>query len=170
VEHHGHQTREHQPATGEVIGHYADGNAETAQAAIDAAQTAFETGPWREDPFLRATALCRLADAYEARTGEIIETLAIENGKMKYEAGFEAHFIPRALRFATGLAMHNFGRVAEIRPGVQSMSIREPVGVAGMIIPWNSPAYLSIRALVPALAAGCTAAVKMPTRPRRPLS
>lgn len=58
--------------------------------------------------------------------------------------------------------MHNFGRVAEVKPGVQSMSIREPVGVAGLIIPWNSPAYLSIRSLVPALAAGCTAAVKMP--------
>ncbi len=69
----------------------------------------------------------------------IVETLATENGKMKYEAGFEAHLIPRALRFAAGLAMHNFGRVAEIRPGVQSMSIREPVGVAGLIIPWNSP-------------------------------
>ena len=81
---------------------------------------------------------------------------------MKCEAGFEAHFIPRALRFAAGLAMRNFGHVAEVKPGVQSMSIREPVGVAGLIIPWNSPAYLSIRSLVPALAAGCTAAIKMP--------
>lgn len=150
------------PATGDVIGRYADGNGEVAQAAINAAQIAFETGHWRDDPFLRATALCRLADAYEARIGEIVETLATENGKMTYEAGFEAHFIPRALRFAAGLAMHNFGRVAEITPGVQSMSIREPVGVAGLIIPWNSPAYLSVRALAPALAAGCTAAIKMP--------
>jgi betaine-aldehyde dehydrogenase len=150
------------PATGEVIGHYADGDAETAQAAIDAAQAAFETGHWRDDPYMRTTALCRLADAYEARLGEIVETLAAENGKLKYEAGFEAHFIPRALRFAAGLAMHNFGRVAEINPGMQAMSIREPVGVAGLIIPWNSPAYLSIRSLAPALAAGCTAAIKMP--------
>lgn len=68
------------PATGEVIGHYADGNAETAQAAIEATQTAFETSHWRDDPFMRATALCRLADAYEARIGEIVETLATENG------------------------------------------------------------------------------------------
>ena len=92
------------PATGGVIGHYADGNAESAQAAIDAAQTAFETGQWRNDPFMRATALCRLADAYEARIGEIVETLATENAKMKYEAGFEAHFIARALRFAASSA------------------------------------------------------------------
>jgi len=51
------------PATSEVIGHYADGKAEAAPAAINAAETAFETGHWRDDPFMRATALCRLADA-----------------------------------------------------------------------------------------------------------
>jgi betaine-aldehyde dehydrogenase len=52
--------------------------------------------------------------------------------------------------------------VLESRPGQQAMSIREPAGVAGLIIPWNSPAYLCVRALAPALAAGCTAVVKMP--------
>ena len=91
-----------------------------------------------------------------------MDTLCLENGKLRYEAGFEAHFIIRALRFAAGLALHTFGRVLDPRPGVQSMSIRQPVGVAGIITPWNSPAYLSIRSLAPAMAAGCTAVVKMP--------
>ena len=54
------------PATGEVIGHYYDADAKTAQAAIDSAVTAFETQNWRNDSFLRATALSHLADAYEA--------------------------------------------------------------------------------------------------------
>lgn len=63
-------------ATGEVIGHYANGNAETAQAAINATQSAFETIHWRDDPFMCVTALFRLSDAYEARIGESIETLA----------------------------------------------------------------------------------------------
>lgn len=58
--------------------------------------------------------------------------------------------------------MHPFGRVSDRLPGRQAMSIRQPVGVAGLIVPWNSPAYLCIRALAPALAAGCTAVVKMP--------
>jgi hypothetical protein len=66
-------------------------------AAINAAQTAFQPRHWRDDPFMRATALCRLADAYEARIGEIGETLATEaeNDQMKYEAGFAAHISSR---------------------------------------------------------------------------
>ncbi len=150
------------PANGDVIGHFFDGTAQVAQAAIDAASAAFNNDAWRDDAFRRATALSHLADAYEARLGEVIDTLCTENGKLRYEATFEASLIPRALRFAAGLATHNFGRVMEARPGQQAMSIREPVGVAGLIIPWNSPAYLCIRALAPALAAGCTAVIKMP--------
>ncbi len=150
------------PATGEVIGYFFDATVETAQSAIVAAKSAFEAGSWRSDGFLRATALSHLADAYEARLGEVVETLCTENGKIRGEATFEASLIPRACRFAAGLAMHNFGRVLESRPGQHAMSIREAVGVAGLIIPWNSPAYLSIRALLPALAAGCTAVIKMP--------
>ncbi len=150
------------PATGEVVGHYFDATVETAQAAIDAAKKAFETGHWRDDIYLRAKALGRLADAFESRLGEVIDTLCLENGKVRPEATFEASLIPRSFRFAAGLAMQTFGRVMETRPGQQAMSIREPVGVAGLIIPWNSPAYLGVRALAPALAAGCTTVMKMP--------
>ena len=150
------------PATGEVIGSYADAGPETGQAAVDAAGRAFAGSPWRLDPMLRATALSHLADAYEARADDIVATLCRENGKLAPEAGYEAHFIPRALRFAAGLAMHPHGRTADVQPGTQGMSIRQAAGVAGLIVPWNSPAYLSIRALAPALAAGCTAVVKMP--------
>lgn len=155
------------PATGEVIGQYADGNAQVAQSAIDAAVAAFEHGPWRHDAFRRATALAHLADAFETHLLQVIDSLCLENGKLRPEATFEASLIPRALRFAAGLAVHNFGRVLESRPGQQAMCIREPVGVAGLIIPWNSPAYLCIRALVPALAAGCTAVMKMPHQAAR---
>ena len=150
------------PATGEVIGSYADADAETGQAAVDAAARAFTESPWRLDPMLRAAALAHLADAYEARTGDIVATLCRENGKLAPEAGYEAHFISRALRFAAGLAVHPHGRAADVLPGTLGMSIRQAAGVAGLIIPWNSPAYLSVRALAPALAAGCTTVVKMP--------
>ncbi len=150
------------PATGRTVGRFHDAPASVAQAAIDAARTAFHKEGWRNDSFLRATALSHLADAFQARLPDVIDTLCRENGKVRGEATFEASLIPRAFRFAAGLAMHNFGRVMETRPGQQSMSIREPVGVAGLIIPWNSPAYLCVRALAPALAAGCTAVVKMP--------
>ena len=152
------------PATGEIIGTFFDGGATEAQAAIDAAARAFVDESWRSDAMLRATALSHLADAYTERLDDVIAILCLENGKLGYEAGYEASFILRGLRFAAGLAMHNFGRVVETRPGQQSMSIRQPLGVAGLIIPWNSPAYLFIRALAPALAAGCTVAAKLPAQ------
>ncbi|GAA2037469.1 aldehyde dehydrogenase family protein [Catenulispora yoronensis] len=152
------------PATGQVIGDYADGGAEQGQAAIDAASRCFAHTDWSRDPMLRAAALSHLADAYAARMDEVVDTLCRENGKLRPEAGFEAHFILRALRFAAGLAVQPHGRVTDTQPGRQAMVIRQPVGVAGLIVPWNSPAYLCIRALAPALAAGCTAVVKMPAQ------
>ncbi|MFJ5779445.1 aldehyde dehydrogenase family protein [Streptomyces sp. NPDC093094] len=155
------------PATGDVIGTYADADAEVGQQAIDAAGRTFEKSDWRLDPMVRATALSHLADAYATRMDEVIDTLCLENGKLRHEAGFEAHFILRALRFAAGLAVQPHGRVTDTQPGRQAMSIRQPVGVAGIVVPWNSPAYLSIRALAPALAAGCTAVVKMPGQAAR---
>lgn len=150
------------PANGEVIGHYSDASVDVVQTAIGAAKRAFAADGWCNDIHLRAKALAHLADAFESRLPEVIATLCRENGKVKYEATFEASLIPRSFRFAVGLAMHGFGRVLETKPGQQSMSIREPVGVAGLIIPWNSPAYLCVRALAPALAAGCAAVIKMP--------
>lgn len=150
------------PATGAIIADYVDGGAATAQAAVAAAKAAFRTTGWHNDNYLRATALSRLADAFDTHLQEVIDTLCRENGKVRYEATFEASLISRSFRFASGLAMQNFGRVMETRPGQQSMSIRQPVGVAGLIIPWNSPAYLCVRALAPAMAAGCASVVKMP--------
>ncbi|GAA3310634.1 hypothetical protein GCM10020295_78240 [Streptomyces cinereospinus] len=123
------------PATGEIIGSYTDGGQEVAEAAIQAAVHAFEHSDWRDDAMHRATALHRLADAYEARTDELVDTLCRENGKLRNEAAYEVHFIPRALRFAAGLAVQSFGRVTGAKPGQQTMSIRQPVGVAGIITP-----------------------------------
>jgi betaine-aldehyde dehydrogenase len=152
------------PASGETIGWYPEGDAEVAEAAITAAATAFDDDGWRHDAMHRAATLHRIADAYESRLPDIVTVLCLENGKLRAEAGYEAHFIPRALRFAAGLALHGTGRVSETKPGQQSMSIRQPAGVAGIITPWNSPAYLSIRSLAPALAAGCSAVIKMPAQ------
>jgi betaine-aldehyde dehydrogenase len=110
----------------------------------------------------RAATLHKLADAYEQRSSELVETLMLENGKLRQQAAYEVQFIPRALRFGAGLSIVDAGRVTLTAPGQQGMSIRQPVGVAGIITPWNSPAYLSIRSIVPALAAGCSLALKLP--------
>ncbi|WP_213938636.1 aldehyde dehydrogenase family protein [Pseudomonas sp. dw_612] len=152
------------PATGEAFATFYDGGLAEAKKAVAAARQVFHDSDWKVDAMRRSTALSHLADAYERRSQEVIDCLTSENGKLKMEAGFEAMQIVRALRFAAGLALTTFGRVAEPRPGTQSMALRQPVGVAGLIVPWNSPAFLLIRALAPALAAGCTAVIKLPAQ------
>jgi betaine-aldehyde dehydrogenase len=149
------------PANGKAIGSYFDGGEAAAQAAVDAAYAAFHNGNWRRDGMARAIALSHLADVFASRLNEVIDTLCLENGKLKAEATYEATYIPRSLRFAAGLAAQIFGRVLDPVPGKQSMCIRQPMGVAGLMIPWNSPGYLTIRALAPAMASGCTSIVKL---------
>ncbi|MEY6566526.1 aldehyde dehydrogenase family protein [Streptomyces sp. PGLac3x] len=92
----------HSGQLGGVIVTYAEADAATGRTAIDAAVRAFTEDSWRLDPMARATALSHLADAYTARMDEVVDTLCQENGKLRREAGFEAHFIPRAFRFAAG--------------------------------------------------------------------
>lgn len=160
----GQQQNSLDPATGEVFGTFCDGGAEIASQAISAAAAAFADQGWSGDPMLRSAALSHMADAYDARLGEVVATLCLENGKTGPEAGFEASMIVRCLRYAASLAMQVYGRAVDTIPGRQTITLRQPVGVAGLIVPWNSPAYLGIRALAPALAAGCTAVLKYPAQ------
>jgi betaine-aldehyde dehydrogenase len=150
------------PATGEVIGTYADGSGDEANRAIDAARRAFLETPWRRDRRLRARAINEMADRFEARTEELIDVLALENGKVKAEARFEVDMVPKKLRFAAALTLAEFGRAIEVEPGRFSTVLKEPMGVAGIVAPWNSPVVLFIRSLGPALAAGCTVVGKLP--------
>ena len=151
------------PATGEVIGHFHDGGAAVAEAAVHAASSAFRGGTWALDPMLRSTALSHLADAYVVRLDDVVDTLCLENGKLRYEAVFEANFIIRGLRFAAGLAVQTFGRVSDPRPGLQSMSIRQPRRRRRT----DHPVELTCLSLHTKRwrrlwRRGCTAAIKMP--------
>lgn len=150
------------PATYEPIGRYAEGGLNEAQAGIEAAQRAFAESPWKDDRHLRAQVLLELADAFERNADELIDTLALENGKIRPEAEFEVGMVPSKLRYYAALARAEYGRAAEPKPGRISLVIRQAVGVAGIIVPWNSPVVLMIRSLAPALAAGCTTVIKMP--------
>ena len=88
--------------------------------------------------------------------------LSREMGKTLRDATWEATVSPTTLRYNAGTALSQTGTSAEIAPGVFAHTLREPIGVAGIIVPWNSPLALLIRALAPALAAGCTTVVKLP--------
>ncbi|WP_342705534.1 aldehyde dehydrogenase family protein [Burkholderia arboris] len=150
------------PATGNVIGRYANGGAREAALAIAAAKHAFEHGEWAENAILRARVLEELATSFERHRTDLIDLLALENGKIKQEAAFEVDMVPSKLRFAAAMARTEMGRSGTPRPNAVSLLLREPVGVAGIIAPWNSPVILMIRSLAPALAAGTTTVIKMP--------
>jgi acyl-CoA reductase-like NAD-dependent aldehyde dehydrogenase len=152
------------PATGEPLGTYADGGADEARAAIEAARRAFRTTSWSRDRQLRSRALLQMADLLERRRDRFVQGLAQENGKPLAEAGFEIDLTIPKLRYAAALALTDSGRSAEVSPGLYGQTLRQPAGVAGVIVPWNSPVVLLVRSLAPALAAGCTSAVKMPGR------
>src|SRR4029077_7504341 len=150
------------PSTGEGLGQYSAGGRVEAAAAIAAARKAFDTGGWSHDPQLRSRALLELADRLDERADAIGLTIRREMGKPLGDATLEATWSPSTLRYNAGTALSQTGTSAEIAPGVFATATREPIGVAGIIVPWNSPLALLVRALGPALAAGCTTVVKLP--------
>lgn len=150
------------PATGAALGTFADGGESEAVVAIAAARRAFETTAWARDRELRARALFELADRMAERRDELVTLLARENGKILAEAAFEIDLSIPKLRYYGALALAEAGRAAEVKPGLFSMTLTEPAGVAAVIAPWNSPVVLAVRSFAPALAAGCTVVMKLP--------
>lgn len=152
------------PATGETLGRFADAGEAEVAAAIRAARTAFDRTDWSRDRHLRHRALNAIADALEARFDEFALALARENGKILPEAAFELSLAVPKLRYFAALALTDGGRAAEVSPGLLMRTVPEAAGVAGVIVPWNSPVVLAVRSFAPALAAGCTVAMKMPAQ------
>jgi acyl-CoA reductase-like NAD-dependent aldehyde dehydrogenase len=150
------------PADGTELGHYADADRQQGVQAVAAARHAFATTDWAYDRQLRHRVLNAIADRVEQRTDDLAAMLARENGKILGEAHFELSLTPSKLRYYAALALVESGRAAEVNRGLHMSSVPEPIGVAGIIVPWNSPVVLSVRSFAPALAAGCTAVVKMP--------
>jgi betaine-aldehyde dehydrogenase len=158
----GQQAQSLNPANGETIGTYTEAGETEAQRAIAVALRAFRDTDWKENRRLRAKAINEMADRFEARSEDLIKTLSLENGKIEAEARFEVTMVPSKLRFYAALALTDFGRAMETSPGRYTMTLRQAAGVAGILVPWNSPVVLFIRSLAPALAAGCTTVCKLP--------
>jgi betaine-aldehyde dehydrogenase len=149
-------------ATSQQIGTYTEAGEAEAIAAITAAQVAFRSSPWRHDRHLRARVLNAMADRFEQRASDLVAMLSLENGRIRSEAQFEVGMVPSTLRFYAATALTEFGRAVEAAPGRYSTTLRQAMGVTGIISPRNSPVVLFIRSLAPALAAGCTVVAKLP--------
>ena len=148
------------PATGEVVGHFPSGGRFEAESAIAAARAAFDRSSWPQSPRERQLALLRWADMLDRDIPALAELLTRTNGKPLDQSRGEMAGAISEIRYYAGLARHNPGHAMEVAPGEVSVMMREPAGVAGLIIPWNAPAVLLIRALAPALAVGCTTVTK----------
>ncbi|WP_395813905.1 aldehyde dehydrogenase family protein [Archangium minus] len=151
------------PSNGRPLGNYLDIGPDEAQQAIQAARTAFDTTNWSKDRSLRSRALFELADEVGKRVDEIALMLAREGGKLLAQTQWELTVTVEWLRYAAATALlQTGGRALEAAPGLHFHSDPEPIGVVGVISPWNSPIILSVRAVAPALAAGCSVVLKLP--------
>ncbi|HWL03982.1 MAG TPA: aldehyde dehydrogenase family protein [Xanthobacteraceae bacterium] len=154
------------PATGQVIARVAEGNAGDVDRAVRAARKAFDDGPWsRMSPSERSRLLLRLADALEDATDEFALLDTLDNGMpITMARGINVAGSVDRLRYYAGWATKLSGEtlaMAGQNPQMfHSFTLREPVGVAGLIVPWNMPLLMVASKVAPALAAGCTVILK----------
>jgi acyl-CoA reductase-like NAD-dependent aldehyde dehydrogenase len=145
------------PATGESLGPVAEGGREDARRAIAAANAAFPAWAARTG-FERGALLHRVADACERRRDDLARILTLDQGKpLKAEAEVEVGELIEFFRTAAEDGKRLEGRVPEsAAPGRRVLLLRRPVGVLGLITPWNWPYTMPAEVLAPALGCGCT--------------
>jgi betaine-aldehyde dehydrogenase len=149
------------PANGEVIALAAEGDVEDARAAIQIARHAFDHGEWPEMPAAqRARYLFAIADKLEERAEEIARLETLDNGKPLRESRFDVADAAACFRYYAGLVTKPDGQTYHVADPVQAMVVREPVGVCGLIVPWNYPLLMAVWKIAPALAAGNTIVFK----------
>jgi betaine-aldehyde dehydrogenase len=148
------------PATGTAMATVPDAQAEDVDRAVKAARRAFEEG-WRDVTAQeRGRILFRLAERVRARTKELAELETLNSGKPLAESEFDIADVATCFEYYGGLATKLHGEVLNVPDNAISLAMREPLGVAGQIIPWNYPLMMAAWKLAPALCAGCTTVIK----------
>ncbi|MDN5757446.1 MAG: aldehyde dehydrogenase family protein [Tomitella sp.] len=150
------------PADGTEVATVSEGTREDTVAAIAAARRAFDAGTWRNTPAQeRGARVVKIADAIEERKAEFARAESLDTGKRLVESEIDMDDIAASFRYFGTLSGHEAGRVVDPgMPDVVSKVVREPVGVCGMITPWNYPLLQVAWKVAPALAAGNTFVLK----------
>jgi aldehyde dehydrogenase (NAD+) len=150
------------PATEQNIADVAEGDAADVDLAAQAARRAFEQGPWsRMDARERGNLMFKLADLIQQNFDELAALETLDNGKPIRDS--RAWDIPATIatfRYYAGWADKIHGDVIPVANRYFTYTRREPVGVAGQIIPWNYPLCMLAWKWGPALVAGCTVVLK----------
>jgi len=154
------------PATGDEICQVAHGGAEDVARAVAAARRAFENPVWRRMSAVdRSNLLLKLADLIERDADELAVIECMDNGKpATMTRAVEIEGSIRTFRYYAGWPTKLGGETLPVSPRsgarILNYTTREPVGVAGLIVPWNYPMSMAAWKVAPALAAGCTVVLK----------
>ncbi|EKQ54844.1 MULTISPECIES: aldehyde dehydrogenase family protein [unclassified Clostridium] len=149
------------PANGDIIGICTEGDERDVKEAVKAAKRAFYEDGWMDTtPDVRAALLLKTADLLEKRSEEFALIETINNGKTLDESRYDISDSVHCLRYYAGIINKPSGQTFYVEDNVQTMVIREPIGVCGQIVPWNFPLLMAVWKLAPALAAGNTVIFK----------
>ncbi|XP_027176764.1 aldehyde dehydrogenase family 2 member C4-like [Coffea eugenioides] len=150
------------PRSGEPTARIAEGDKEDVDLAVKAAREAFDNGPWPRFPGAgRRRLMMRFADLIDENVEEIAALEALDAGKLfHWLKAVDIPVVAETLRYYAGAADKIHGETLKMTRELQGYTLREPIGVVGIIIPWNYPSNLLFLKVGPALAAGCTVVIK----------
>jgi betaine-aldehyde dehydrogenase len=149
------------PSTEEVIAQVAASEAADVDRAVKAARAAFDSGPWAQTTAQdRGRILFKLAEKIRQNAAALAELECRNSGKPIVEAEYDIADVATCFEYYGGLANKVTGQVNPVPANALSFTLKEPVGVAGQIIPWNYPLLMAAWKLAPAIAAGCTCVLK----------
>src|SRR5215471_4321226 len=149
------------PATTDVIAKTPDASAADVGRAVGAARAAFDEGPWKNTTAQdRGRVLFKLAQIVRDRANELAELETRNSGKPIVESEFDMADVATCFEYYGGMATKIQGDVLPVPDNAMSLALREPMGVAGQIVPWNYPLLMASWKLAPAICAGCTMVLK----------
>jgi acyl-CoA reductase-like NAD-dependent aldehyde dehydrogenase len=150
------------PANEEVLALIAEGDKADVDEAVKAARAAFETGKWSSiSPHQRTRYLLKVADLIDKYADELAELESLDNGKPVSQARtIDIAGAAGVFRYFAGWATKIYGETNPSDPAFFNYTLREPIGVCGLIVPWNFPLMMAVNKLAPALACGNTTILK----------
>jgi acyl-CoA reductase-like NAD-dependent aldehyde dehydrogenase len=150
------------PANGELVGTYPLADVEDVDIAVDAARRAFDSGVWSNAPAKqRHDVLRKIADGLRSQFAPMGKLLSLEVGRPLNMAIAEVAMAADVFEYFAGVSLDLHGEaITQFAPDAIGLTVREPIGVVGVITPWNFPLLLISWKLAPAMAAGCAVVAK----------
>ena len=149
------------PSTEEIMAEVPEAGEKDVDRAVAGARAAFDSGAWPQTTAQdRGRILFRLAERVRKEAAHLAELEARNSGKPIVEAEYDMNDVATCFEYYGGMATKVLGHVNPVPDNALSLSLREPIGVAAQIIPWNYPLLMAAWKLAPAIAAGCTCILK----------